>query len=158
MINWKKMKPPEYIVIHCSATAEGEDVSAEDIRGWHLQRGWLDIGYHKVIRRDGTVENGRALDVPGAHARGFNNRSWGICLVGGVESDNKTPEANFTHAQWEALEATVRELLAIVPTATVLGHRDLPRVSKACPSFDAVQWWSSRENSNVLEYRGPQAD
>lgn len=154
MINWKKIGDIAYIVIHCAATTEDQDIGAEEIRGWHLQRGWLDIGYHKIIRRDGTVENGRALDVPGAHARGYNHKSWGICLIGGVESDNKTPEANYTHAQWEALEGEVRAMLAAAPTATVLGHRDLPRVSKACPSFDAKQWWASREDSNVVDFRG----
>ena len=158
MINWKPIRKVEYIVIHCAATTEDKDIGAEEIRGWHLQRGWLDIGYHRVIRRDGTIENGRDLGVPGAHARGFNHKSWGICLVGGVESDNKTPEANFTHAQWEALERQVRDMLVLAPDAQVIGHRDLPNVSKACPSFDAIAWWKGRIDGNVVEFRPPQAD
>jgi N-acetylmuramoyl-L-alanine amidase len=160
MIKWKPIRKVEYIVIHCAATTEDHDVDAEEIRGWHLQRGWLDIGYHKVIKRDGTIEDGRELTVPGAHARGFNHKSWGICLAGGVESDNKTPEANYTHAQWESLEWLVRDMLKEVPNAKVLGHRDLPNVSKACPSFDVPQWWASRQDDNVIEFefRPPLAD
>ena len=158
MIKWKPIRKVEYIVIHCAATTEDHDVDAEEIRGWHLQRGWLDIGYHKVIKRDGTIENGRELTTPGAHARGFNHKSWGICLAGGVESDNKTPEANFTHAQWEALEWQVRDMLKQVPGAKVVGHRDLPNVSKACPSFDAPEWWKSRQDSNVVALRPPRED
>lgn len=143
-MTWKPIREVRYIVVHCSATKEDQDIGAEEIRGWHLKRGWLDIGYHFVIRRDGTVETGRPIDRPGAHARGFNHLSLGICLAGGVESDGKTPEANFTHAQWEALENTIRDLLLLHPDAQVVGHRDLPNVSKACPSFDAPEWWASR--------------
>lgn len=156
-MKWKTIGDIKYIVIHCSATPETMDIGAEEIRGWHLQRGWLDIGYHFVIKRDGTVEGGRDLKVPGAHARGFNNKSWGICLVGGVESDLKKPEANFTHAQWEALERTVRLMKGFHPNAEVLGHRDLPNVSKACPSFDAKVWWQERKDFNVVAFRTPQA-
>ena len=148
MINWKPIRKVEFIVIHCAATTEDQDIGAEEIRGWHLQRGWLDIGYHKVIRRDGTVEDGRELTVPGAHARGYNHKSWGICLVGGVESDNLTPEANFTHAQWESLERIVRDMKVEAPSAEVVGHCDLPGVQKACPSFNAPRWWRSRQDSN----------
>jgi N-acetyl-anhydromuramyl-L-alanine amidase AmpD len=143
-MNWKKLKAVEFIVIHCSATKEDQDIGVEEIRRWHRQRGWLDVGYHYVIRRDGTVEAGRPNDAPGAHARGFNHISLGICLVGGVESNGKTPEANYTHAQWEALEELTRDLLVKHPDAVVKGHRDLPKVNKACPSFDVISWWQSR--------------
>ncbi len=154
-MNWKPIRSVDFIVIHCSATREDQDISAEDIRGWHLQRGWIDIGYHKVIRRDGSIEDGRPLSRPGAHARGFNHVSWGICLVGGVESDGKTAESNFTHAQWESLEAEVRRMKASdhkgAADAEVLGHRDLPNVNKACPSFDAPEWWASRNKCPLTQ-------
>jgi N-acetyl-anhydromuramyl-L-alanine amidase AmpD len=150
-MNWKPIQQVKYIVIHCAATTEDQDIGAEEIRSWHLQRGWLDIGYHKVIRRDGTIENGRELNVPGAHARGFNHISWGICLVGGVESDNKTPESNFTHAQWDALLNLVRDMKAEVPSAQVVGHRDLPNVNKACPSFDVKEWWEQMNTEPTAE-------
>jgi len=142
-MNWKKLKAVTRIVIHCSATKEDQNFTVEDIRRWHRQRGWLDVGYHYVITRDGTIEDGRPSDAPGAHARGFNHNSIGICLIGGVDGSMK-PEANYTHAQWESLEALVRDQLVLHPDATVLGHRDLPKVNKACPSFDVISWWQSR--------------
>ena len=144
MITWKPIREVEYLVIHCSATPEDMDIGAEEIRRWHLQRGWLDIGYHYFIRRDGLVEKGRNDNVPGAHARGYNEKSLGICLIGGVESDKQTPEANYTHAQWDSLEHLVRTLSGDHEDAVVVGHRDLPGVGKACPSFDAPEWWVSR--------------
>lgn len=144
-MRWKEIKSVDYLIVHCSATRENQDFDANDIRGWHLRRGWFDIGYHYVIKRDGTVEKGRPVTQPGAHARGFNHRSLGICLVGGVESDGKTAEANYTHAQWDALEQLVIELKRFYPDAEVLGHRDMPRVNKECPSFDVREWWKSRQ-------------
>lgn len=141
-MTWKTIRSVDFIVIHCSATrASQDDVDAAVIRGWHRKQGWLDIGYHYVIKRDGTVEKGRADTVPGAHARGFNECSLGICLVGGVAEDGKTPEANFTAWQWESLRKLVTELKQRYPLAEVLGHRDLPNVNKACPSFDVRSWW-----------------
>ena len=144
MSNWKPIREVEYLVVHCSATPEDMDIGAEEIRKWHLQRGWFDIGYHYVITRSGEVQKGREDNVPGAHARGVNERSLGICLVGGVESNNKKAVANFTHAQWDALEDLLKDLKLKYQQAEVLGHRDLPRVGKACPSFDVRSWWQSR--------------
>lgn len=129
----------ELIVIHCSATKPAMDIGANEIRRWHKDRGWRDIGYHTVIRRDGTVEGGRPLDTVGAHAKGHNDRSVGICLVGGLDDAGK-PDCNFTAAQWSALEGEVRDLLDSYPGAQVLGHRDLS--DKACPCFDASAWWA----------------
>lgn len=147
------MKQVDYIVIHSAATPETMDIGVEDIRRWHRQKGWLEVGYHKVIRRDGTVEDGRALNVPGAHARGFNHRSVGICLAGGVESDKKTPECNFTHAQWDALGELVADLKDhdMFPNAEVVGHRDLPKVNKACPCFDVASWWDAYLERHTLQ-------
>lgn len=145
MNHWKQIREVQYLVVHCSATPEDMDIGAQEIKMWHLQRGWLDIGYHYVIRRNGNIEPGRLESVPGAHARGYNHISLGICLVGGVESDGKTPEANFTHAQWDALEVMLKQLASDYPDAEILGHRDLPNVNKACPSFDVREWWSTRQ-------------
>lgn len=144
-MKWKPIREVRYLVVHASATPEDMDIGAEEIRRWHLKRGWLDIGYHAVIKRDGAVELGRPLDHPGAHARGYNHLSLGICLIGGTESDGKTPEANYTHAQWDALESLLRTLLEKHPDAEVIGHRDLPNVNKACPCFDVREWWESRQ-------------
>lgn len=119
------------------------DIGAEEIRRWHLRRGWFDIGYHYVIRRNGKIEKGREDDVPGAHARGFNHLSLGICLVGGVAEDKKTPENNFTPEQFDSLASLLTGLKFDYPDAEIVGHRDLPNVTKACPSFDVKEWLDS---------------
>lgn len=144
-MNWKSIKAVEYIVIHCAATKANQDIGVEDIAKWHRERGWFDVGYHYVIRRDGTVETGRPKDRPGAHARGYNHLSLGICLAGGVAKDGRTPEDNFTPEQYASLETLVINLKNEFPRATVLGHRDLPNVNKGCPSFNAIAWWAGIE-------------
>jgi len=134
-------KSTNWIAIHCSATRPSQDVGAADIRKWHKAQGWADIGYHFVIRRDGKIEKGRALDSIGAQVAGFNATSVGVCMVGGVNQANFTKaENNFTPAQWASLKAVVADLVKRYPNAKVRGHRDFPRVAKACPSFDAIAW------------------
>ena len=139
-----KRKITEYIVVHCSATTAVMDIGAAEIRRWHMSpdpkdasKPWKDIGYHFVIRRDGTKELGRDIDDVGSHVRGFNSCSVGICLVGGLEG-GKACE-NFTKAQYESLWSLIEVLKHRYPKAEVLGHRDL-NVGKACPSFDAKAW------------------
>jgi N-acetylmuramoyl-L-alanine amidase len=145
-MKWKPITSVNFIVVHCAATRPSMDIGANTIRRWHRQRGWLDIGYHYVIRRDGTVELGRPENIPGAHARPFNHLSLGICLVGGVTEDDVTiPEANFTPDQISALAALLLDMEERYPEAEVLGHRDLPNVRKACPSFDVRHWIESGE-------------
>ncbi len=133
-------KATDFIVIHCSATRGIQDVGAKDIRKWHMAKGWKDIGYHLVIRRDGTVEKGRALDEIGSHVQGHNARSVGVCMVGGLDDKTWQPANNFTAAQWAALKTAVAMLVKRYPGAKVLGHRDFPGVAKACPCFDAKPW------------------
>ncbi|QSI31454.1 lysozyme [Variovorax sp. RKNM96] len=128
-----------FLVIHCSATPPTANIGAKDIDRWHRDKGWLCIGYHHVIRRDGTVEAGRPMDQPGAHVEGHNAESIGICLVGGVDANLK-PENNFTMAQMQALIDLLKRLRPTYPIATIQGHRDFPGVAKACPSFAARDW------------------
>jgi len=135
-MNWKPIKSYDYLVVHCAATKATMDIGKAEITQWHRERGFFDIGYHYVIRRDGTVEKGRPDTRPGAHARGFNHISLGICLVGGVAADGKTPEDNFTVAQYATLKTLLLDLLNEYPEASIVGHRDLPNVNKACPSFE----------------------
>lgn len=124
------------IFVHCSATKPTQDIGAREIRMWHKHdNGWLDIGYHFVIRRNGVIENGRPVDVVGAHAYGYNGDSVGVCLVGGLDSSGK-PDANFTAEQYEALKTLLRTLKASYPEASIKGHREVS--DKACPSFDAT--------------------
>lgn len=138
-----KYKPlvPEVAVIHCAVTPPSMDVGAEEIGRWHREKGYLSIGYHFVIRRDGTVENGRDITIPGAHARGHNHNSVGICLVGGCDEDMKS-ENNFTQEQFIALEDLLMRLVSEYDIHTVIGHRDLPNVTKTCPNFDVTAWLS----------------
>lgn len=127
------------IVIHCSATPPSMDIGAREIRSWHLAKGWRDIGYHFVVRRDGKIELGRPLEQTGAHVRGFNANSIGICYVGGVNESGHATDTR-TEAQNVSLELLVRTCMRVVPGARVQGHRDFPNVSKACPSFNVKAW------------------
>lgn len=131
----------KFIAIHCSASKPSGNASAADIDRWHRQRGFKCIGYHRVIRRDGTIEEGRPLDQIGAHVEGWNSLAVGVCMVGGVsEKDGLTPENNFTPEQFKALEGLLRELQKKYPKARIQGHNEFPDIKKACPSY-AVQPW-----------------
>lgn len=135
------MRNLEMIIIHCSATTSAMCLGAEEIRKWHLERGFSDIGYHYVIRRNGSVEPGRPLDQPGAHCKGYNARSIGICLVGGVEEHEGKliPAGNFTEIQWQVLEQLVIRLLRAYPSIqSVHGHNEF--AAKDCPCFDVQEW------------------
>ena len=137
----------KYIVIHCSATSRQMDIGVKEIDQWHKQRGWKRIGYHFVIRRDGKIELGRRMDVPGAHAYGYNRISWGVCMIGGVDKNNKA-EDNFSKEQYISLKSLLDTLSKIEPNAKIVGHRDLsPDIDgdgiiekwewkKDCPCFE----------------------
>lgn len=148
MTRFKTLLPEniKYLVVHCAATPPSMNIGAAEIDRWHRQRGFAMIGYHAVIRRSGEVEAGRPLEVPGAHAQGFNLLSWGVCLVGGVDhagAEGK-PEANYTPEQYAALAEQLQVWKRLAPHAEILGHRDLqsPHARlKACPSFDVGAWW-----------------
>ena len=122
------------IILHCSATAEGLDFSVRDIRAWHKAQGWADVGYHYVVRLDGTVQEGRPLEQAGAHCKGHNDRSIGICYIGGLAADGRTPKDTRTTAQRAAIRALVTRLQRQYPSATVHGHNEF--AAKACPCFD----------------------
>jgi N-acetylmuramoyl-L-alanine amidase len=139
-LNYKPISRVDFIAIHCTATREGQNFKAADIDRWHRAKGWLKIGYHYVIDLDGNVEKGRPDDMPGAHVEGYNSRSLGIVYVGGLADDGKTPKDTRTPAQIAALTKLVRELHAKHPNAVIQGHRDFPKVAKACPSFDVKGW------------------
>ena len=125
------------IIVHCSATPEGKDFTVADITRWHKQRKFVTIGYHYVIYRNGEVHNGRPEAQIGAHCTGHNVNSIGVCYIGGVAKDGKTPKDTRTSAQKLALERLLRHLKDRFPKATIHGHRDF--AAKACPSFDATE-------------------
>lgn len=121
------------VVVHCSATHPDMDIGAAQIRQWHIHRGWSDIGYHVVIRRSGFVEMGRPIEMVGAHTKGHNQDSVGVCLVGGI-NDNGDPDSNFTLEQLIALKGCINAYREKFGNIAVHGHRDFS--DKACPSFD----------------------
>ena len=138
------MKNIKYIIVHCTATAEFKDFKAKDVDKWHKQRGWDCIGYHYLIDLDGAIEKGRPETKIGAHCKGFNDCSIGVCYVGGLASDNKTPKDTRTNAQKASLLKLIKQLKAKYPNAKVVGHKDMPNVHKACPCFEA-----KREYNNI---------
>lgn len=142
-IKYKGLNPSRvgFIVVHCSATRPSQNFDVNDIRRMHLQRGFLDVGYHFVIKRDGTIQRGRDLDRQGAHVSGYNHLSVGVCLIGGVsENDVNVPQDNFTPEQENSLRTVLALLRREFPNAVIQGHRDFPGVKKACPSFDVATW------------------
>lgn len=131
---------PKYITVHCSYTKPSMDIGAKEITDWHVNgNGWRLIGYHNVIRRDGTIEDGRPYDVQGAHVGGHNANNIGICLVGGMKEDKKEPEDNFTPNQFASLTILLNDLMEKfdIPLENVKGHNDWSgHESRGCPAFD----------------------
>ena len=132
-----KRRSTTRIAVHCSATREGQWFDATDIDQWHRNQKWAGIGYHYVIRLDGSIEAGRPEDAVGSGVAGHNSTSIHICYIGGVARDGKTPKDTRTPEQKDALYVLLRNLKAKYRNATIQGHRDFPDVAKACPSFDA---------------------
>ena len=133
------MRDIDKIIIHCSATREGQDVSVDTIRRWHVvERGWSDIGYHYVIGLDGSIHKGRLNNVQGAHTKGHNKNSLGICYIGGFDQDLK-PKDTRTDEQKRSFLILLEGLKSIYPKATVYGHNEFS--DKACPSFDVKKYY-----------------
>lgn len=150
------MRKINKIVIHCSATIEGQNFTVADITKWHKARGFTTIGYHYVIYLDGTIHEGRPEDQIGAHVTGQNSDSIGICYIGGLDKAGK-PKDTRTDVQKVALLALIKELKEKYPDAKVLGHRDCsPDLNgngiieewewlKACPCFDAIKEYNNEK-------------
>lgn len=122
------------LIVHCTATREGREVEKAELRRWHEACGMIDIGYHYLIHLDGRVDACRPTTKVGAHCRGHNAHSLGICYVGGLAADGRTPQDTRTPAQCEALKRLLVALLRQHPSATVHGHNEF--AAKACPCFD----------------------
>ena len=130
------MRKIDEIIIHCSATPEGRDHSLADVTAWHRARGVRTIGYQYLVHIDGRVERGRPESEIGAHCLGHNARSIGVCYVGGLASDCKTPKDTRTPEQRRMLRELVKGLQRKYRGAKVYGHRDF--AAKACPCFDVA--------------------
>lgn len=148
------MRKINEIIIHCSATPEGKDYTVNNIRQWHLQRGFNDIGYHYVIYRDGTIHNGRPIEKTGAHCTGRNSNSIGICYIGGMDSSNKKPKDTRTSEQRFALFKLVKQLMSKydLQINQVKGHYEY--ANKACPSFD-MNTYRHEQNTFNSNYKQP---
>lgn len=123
------------LVIHCSDTDDNKNLTSIDIHKMHLEFGWDGIGYHKVITRNGTIENGRPEYWKGAHVFGKNEISLGVCLIG---------RKSFTELQFNALETTLISWKKNYPRAKIIGHCDAIVTHKTCPNFDVKKWCKER--------------
>ena len=145
----------QYLVIHCTATPEGREVSADEIRRWHTApasqggRGWKQVGYTDMVHLDGRIErladNNEDANVDPWEvtngAKGYNNMSRHIVYVGGCDKAGK-PKDTRTEAQREALKRYVEDFHARFPQVKIVGHHEL-NPGKACPSFDVPTWLRS---------------
>lgn len=141
------MRRIDAIVLHYTATYPDQDLGAADLDKMHRARGWSGIGYHYVIKRDGTVEKGRPDEKVGAHVSGHNAHTLGITCVGGIEraTGPNVGVDNRTDAQKAATIRLLHELLTRHSNARVTGHRDMPGAATQCPGFDAAAWWAEIE-------------
>lgn len=129
----KSTRTIKEIIVHCSATKEGQDFTVADIKKWHLARGFSDIGYHYIIYRDGSIHTGRNVNISGAHCEGHNLHSIGVCYIGGLDKNLK-PKDTRTDAQKDALLKLLKQLKQLYPKATIHGHYEY--ANKACPCFN----------------------
>ena len=125
------------IIVHCAATPEGKDYTVAQIRQCHLQRGFSDIGYNYVIYRDGSIHEGRNVNISGDHTVGHNYTSTENSYIGGCAKDGKTPKDTRTEAQKASLVKLIKDLKRLYPKATIHGHCEY--ANKACPAFNAKE-------------------
>ena len=142
------------LVIHCSATRCNVPFTVEQLRQCHLQRGFKDIGYHFYIRKNGDIKTTRPIERIGAHAKGFNRTSIGVCYEGGLDCHGRPAD---TRTEWQkhSMRVLILTLLKDYPGCRICGHRDLsPDLNgngeiepeewvKACPCFDAENNWKA---------------
>lgn len=131
------MRKINKIIVHCTATPAGRNVTAKEIDTWHRQRGFNGIGYHYVVKLDGVVEKGRPVEKIGAHCKGQNANSIGVVYVGGMSRDNTKPMDTRTPEQRIALSDLIAEIKRNYPGASIHSHYEF--APKACPCFDAAK-------------------
>lgn len=124
-------KDVKLLIVHCSDSENHMDLNAIDIHKMHLDFGWDGIGYHKVICRSGKIENGRPEYWKGAHVKGKNDLSLGVCLIG---------RDKFTKKQYSSLQKILRKWKLLYPNAKIIGHCDTEETQKTCPNFDVLTW------------------
>lgn len=157
------MRTIKRIVVHCTATKEGNKVTVEDIDRWHKDRGWRGIGYHHVVYLDGSVHEGRPEAQVGAHVAGYNADSIGVVYVGGLDKNGK-PKDTRNNGQKVTLRFLLSNLVKKYPEVTeIVGHRDLsPDVDgdgiiepfewlKDCPCFNAIPEYQDLLNRSATK-------
>ena len=133
------MRKIDKIIVHCSGTSEFQDFDITNIKDWHVNgNGWSDVGYHFIIKLDGTIQDGRPIKKIGAHVKGKNRSSIGICYIGGMNRDMTEWEDTRTEKQKESLLLLINDLKERFPNTIVYGHKDFTN-KKLCPSFDAKE-------------------
>ena len=133
------MRKIDKIIVHCSGTPELKDFDVKDIRDWHVNgNNWSDVGYHFIIKLDGTIQDGRPIKKIGAHVKGKNRSSIGICYIGGMNRDMTNWQDTRTKKQKESLLLLINDLKKRFPNTIVYGHKDFTN-KKLCPSFNAKQ-------------------
>lgn len=140
---------PNKFTIHCSDSANGKRVDISEIRSWHLARGFTDVGYHVVIQPDGEIQNGRGLNVVGAHVKDANTGNLGICLVG---------KDKFTRKQFEVMADWIENVRRTysIPAWEVHCHYEFPSAvvqGKTCPNMQArnLLWYLATGDIKALE-------
>ena len=133
------MRKINEIIVHCSATYPEQKCTVDDIRKWHKERGFNDIGYHFIVEKNGNIVNGRKINLAGAHCQGHNARSVGICYIGGLDAKGY-PTDTRTEWQREALTSLIDSLCNLYPINKISGHNQYS--SKACPCFNANKEYS----------------
>jgi len=142
------MRQIDMIVVHCTATRpewqsdQTTEAKVAEVKKWHTDKGWSDVGYHFLIDRNGVIVEGRPVERAGAHAKGYNATSIGVAIFGGHGGTaNDEFEENFTDAQDRSLRRLIAQLRMEFPNITqIVGHNDLPDVTKACPTFRVNKW------------------
>ena len=126
------------IIVHCTATDYMQNVSVEDINRWHKERGFAGIGYHYVVDLDGVIHPCRPVRIAGAHCKGHNAHSIGVCYVGGLVQGY--PHDTRTDRQKRSLNSLIATLCCYYPVKSVVGHNKYS--NKSCPCFDAEKEYS----------------
>jgi N-acetylmuramoyl-L-alanine amidase len=140
-----RRKETNYIVIHSTNTKPNVNLSARDIDERHRKRGLLKIGYHCIIKRDGTIEVGRPFNEIGAHIQEYDNQSIGVCIVGG-KNTRGVVAPDYSAQQQKALYVLIKTLTYMYKDAKVVGHNKLEKTD--CPSFNVEEWWASNYQIN----------
>ena len=137
------------IIFHCSATKETQDYPYQKLLKHHLSRGFSDVGYHFYVTKDGVVHECRPLGQVGAHTRGYNKNSIGICYEGGL-CENGKPKDTRTTLQTFSIEKLLTTLFEIFPITKISGHNEYS--NKACPCFDVIEYKDSLSHYQATTY------